>query len=227
MGTRWLCNDCCRAASPLFLGGRRGGGKSASGPKPRDNPPRRRLTRRSTAFVGSSVALMMGRGRCESVFDRQLGRARIRCPKAARGASQDRMLRKRYGQVAHSNGRAVCHVSSIPGERLCRLIKAHSSRIEPRVEGAFSMHSLSSAEEPESRISGSFVLMVFSLHSHRILASASFKILSWGTSRNGTRVLSMPSRAPRATRLTPPCPMATVFWSRVPSHFETRTSRSW
>jgi hypothetical protein len=44
------------------------------------------------------------------------------------------------------------------GEPICRPIKDRSSRFEPRVEGSFSMHSLSSAEEPESRISGSFVV---------------------------------------------------------------------
>ena len=84
-------------------------------------------------------------------------------------------------------------------------------------------HRVPGAGEPHLRL---FVCKAAGRYSHCIFPSERRRILSCGTSRKGTKALSIPSKAPRATLLTPPWLTATVLFSKPASQAETRCSRS-
>ncbi len=69
-------------------------------------------------------------------------------------------------------------------------------------------------------------LLFFFDQSQCMAPSLSTRMRSCGTSRVVTSRVSSDNTAPRATRLTPPCVIATVSRSSVASHLEMRCMRS-
>jgi len=146
--TRWLCNDCCRTASPPFLGVRREGGKSASKAKPRDNFRRRRFTPLSTA---SSAGPSLRRWDVAGICPYSTGNSAEPASAACKQPAAHRRIADCEGDADGPLDRAdvphakshVFRASLSVGPR-----KDRSSRIEPRVEGSFSMHSF---RVPKSR----------------------------------------------------------------------------
>lgn len=170
---------------------------------------------------------MMGRGRQMSVFDRQLGRAPHtlpeRSPRCIAGSHVAKVVRIGCFVEAPCRSQVSCVWA--------RYLSAHEKTVLPGLSpGSRGLSVCTPYRVPKSRRAASPALLLFGASDgaqiHCILPPPNIRILSCGTSRNGTMPLSTPSRAPRATRLTPPWLTATVLRSSPPSQSETLNSRS-
>ena len=192
----------------------------------RDNPARCRLIRFQFASVEGFVSNWMRQATAlvpVSALDRQLGRAREPCPNAARVASWDRMFRK-HAELTRPRGlRSRCWpVRRWADDQPRPIQKIGPPGLEQPGRTIFHVH----LRVAQSRRAASPALFFEQPQSHAMAPLVSFRMASCGASRKGTRCVSMPRMAPRATRLTPPCVTATVSRSSASSHAATRTCRS-